>query len=154
MKIERQYYTESRKWMEEIDDELRQMQESMTEEEKQAEKEERQREFKQLVERIEKEEARVRRVTDRRKQKHFRVLAKAGLALAEIIEADYKAESDGTCGKIYFRTGPMFLSVPDGPSGKDELVLLIRMADHMEVIPDGDTLEWNFSFEFDNIFSR
>ena len=45
MKIERQYYTESRKWMEEIDDELRQMQESMTEEEKQTEKEERQREF-------------------------------------------------------------------------------------------------------------
>lgn len=154
MKIERQYYTESRKWMEEIDDELRQMQESMTEEEKQAEKEERQREFKQLVERIEQEEAGVRRVIDRRKQEHFVILAEAGQVLAEIVVADYKAESDETCGTIRFRTGSMFLGVPGSPSGKDELILLIRMADHMEVIPDGDTLEWNFSFEFDDIFSR
>lgn len=154
MKIERHYYTASKKRMKEIDDEVRQMQESMTEEEKQAERERNKREFKRLVERIEREESEVKRVTDQRKREYFGVLAKAGLALAKIVEADYKAEDNEHCGKIRFRTGPMCLGVPGGPSGRDELVLLIRMADHIEIFPDGADLKWEFSFDLFDTLAR
>lgn len=153
MKIERQYYTASQKWMDETDNEVRQIQGSMTEEEKQAEREKNEREFKRLVERIERERSGVKQVTDQRKREYFGVLAEAGLALAQIMDADYKAEDDEYCGTIRFRTGPIFLGVPGGPSGRDGLVLLIRMADHIEIIPKGNVQEWTFSFGFYDTFS-
>lgn len=49
--IKKNYYTESLKQLEEMDNELRKIQESMTEEEKLTEKEKAQRGFQRLVER-------------------------------------------------------------------------------------------------------
>lgn len=57
MRIERKYHTEYLRQMEEIDGELRQIQETMTEDEAQRENEESRRGFERLMARIEREEA-------------------------------------------------------------------------------------------------
>ena len=150
--IKKNYYTESLKQLEEMDNELRKIQESMTEEEKLTEKEKAQRGFQRLVERFEREESETRRIVNQKKKEYFAVLVKTGLALAKIVEADFEAESNEECGTMSFRTGLMCIGVPGGPSGRDELVLLMRMADHIEIIPNGNILEWIFSFEFCDTF--
>ena len=89
--IKKNYYTESLKQLEEMDNELRKIQESMTEEEKLTEKEKAQRGFQRLVERFEREESETRRIVNQKKKEYFAVLVKTGLALAKIVEADFEA---------------------------------------------------------------
>ena len=53
-----------------------------------------------------------------------------------------------------FITGMVFFGVSGERAGRDELVLLIRMTDHVEIFPRGDVMEWKFTFQFCDTFVR
>lgn len=119
-----------------------------------AEKEESQHGFARLMKRIEREQTGFRQGVNQGKKTYFNNLTKAGLLLAEAIEADFEAQSNEYCGEIRLRVGLVYFGIPgDGRSGRDELALLTRMADYIVIIPKGDILEWKFGFQFNDAFS-
>lgn len=154
MKIERKYYTELKKQMEELEDGLRKIREAMTETEKQMEKEENESKFQKLLERIVTERERTRQVVDRRKKVSFLNMVRAGLALAKAIEADFEADSGEEWGKICLTTDLMLFDMSAGQNGRDELILLMCNADNIMIASKGNLMEWKFSFQFCDIFFR
>lgn len=152
MKIERKYHTKSVRDMNKIDEELQKLQESMTDEEKEKDKEENRCGFERLMEKVKKEQTRTRQVTNKTKKAYFYTMVLAGLVLAKVIEADFTAECDEECGKMCFITGIVFFDGLGGQSGRNELVLLIRMADHVAIFSRGNVIEWRFTFLFFDTF--
>ncbi len=148
MEFEKKYYTKAKELMDEVDEELQRLQSSMTEEEKLAEKEQNEQGFQKLLERCENELEKTRRIFDPKKRACFEDMVAAGKVLAEAIEADISVKSDEMHGTIRLETGLVLFGIPCGYAGRDELMLLMRMADDVFVIPENDTIKWEFSFDF------
>jgi len=148
MEFEKKYYTMAQKMMAEVDEELKKNQGSMTEEEKQAEKERNEQGFQKLLERFEKEQEKTRKVPDQKKKVYFDEMVVVGDILAKKIEADISVKSDEMHGEICLKTGLVTFGIPCGYEGKNELILLIRMADDVMVMPEDGTIKWEFCFDF------
>ncbi len=71
-----------------------------------------------------------------------------GNALAETVEADFSVKSDETHGIICLKTGMVIYGVPCGYAGRNELMLLMYRADDVRVMPENDTIKWEFCFGF------
>ena len=82
MRIERHYYTASKREFDEAEAEVRKEREAMTEEERQAEKQENSIGWKKLMDRMELERRRCKKVSNPEKTEYFQELSIIGLELA------------------------------------------------------------------------
>jgi len=152
MEFERKYYEELKKMVKEADEGLKKMNESMTEEEKLIEKEHREQEFQKLLERYEWEQQRTKHVTNNEKETYFKMMVKTGKTLAQKIDADIFIRSNEKYGEICLKTGLILFGITNKYPGKDELILLMRMADNIIVMPEEDAIKWEFQFNFYDTF--
>lgn len=152
MEFERNYYEEFKKMMQEVDDELKKMDESMKEEERRAEKERREQDFRRLLERYESQQQRTKHVTNKKKKIYFKEIAEIGKTLAKKIDADVFIRSNEERGEICLKTGLILFGIPNNYSGKDEFILLMRMADNIIAMPEGHAVKWEFWFDFFDTF--
>ena len=147
MRIERHYYTASKREFDEAEAEVRKEREAMTEEERQAEKQENEISWKKLMDRVELEQQRRKKVRNLEKAEHFKELAVIGLELAGKIDADVVVESNEEHGSIKMVTGLILFGEPTRNAGKEELLLLLRMADDVLIRPKGEAFEIDLRFD-------
>ena len=147
MKIESHYYTEFKREFDEAEAEARKEREAMTEEERQAEKQENEISWKKLMDRVELEQQRRKKVRNLEKAEHFKELAVIGLELAGKIDADVVVESNEEHGSIKMVAGLILFGEPTRNAGKEELLLLLRMADDVLIRPKGEAFELDLRFD-------
>lgn len=147
MRIERHYYTEFKREFDEAEAEARKEREAMTEEERQAEKQENEISWKKLMDRVELEQQRRKKVRNLEKAEHFKELAVIGLELAGKIDADVVVESNEEHGSIKMVAGLILFGEPTRNAGKEELLLLLRMADDVLIRPKGEAFELDLRFD-------
>ena len=147
MRIERHYYTASKREFDEAEAEVRKEREAMTEEERQAEKQENSIGWKKLMDRMERERRRCKKVRNSEKAEHFKRLAAVGLELAGNIDADIVVEGSGEYGSVKLVTGLILFGEPTRNAGKEELLLLLRMADDVLIRPKGEAFELDLRFD-------
>lgn len=147
MKIEKYYYTKSKQELDEIKDEIQAKREEMTEEERQAEKQENEISWKKLMDRVELERRRCKKVSNPEKTEYFKELSIIGLELAGKIDADIVVEDDEEHGSIKMVTGLILFGEPTRNAGKEELLLLLRMADDVLIRPQGEAFEIDLRFD-------
>ena len=147
MKMERRYYTKSKEELEKIRAELQAERETMTEEERQAEKQENEISWKKLMDRMELERRRCKKVSNPEKTEYFKELSIIGLELAGKIDADIVVESNEEHGSIKMVTGLILFGEPTRNAGKEELLLLLRMADDVLIRPKGEAFELDLRFD-------
>ena len=126
MRIERHYYTASKREFDEAEAEVRKEREAMTEEERQAEKQENSIGWKKLMDQMELERRRCKKVSNPEKTEYFKELSIIGLELAGKIDADIVVESNEEHGSIKMVTGLILFGEPTRNAGKEELLLLLR----------------------------
>lgn len=147
MRIERYYYTEFKREFDEAEAEVRKEREAMTEEERQAEKQENEISWKKLMNRMELEQQWRKKVRNLEKAEHFKELAVIGLELAGKIDADVVVESNEEYGSIKMVAGLILFGEPTKDAGKQELMLLLRMADDVLIRPKGEAFELDLRFD-------
>ena len=147
MKIEKYYYTKSKQEVDEIKDEIQAKREEMTEEERQAEKQENEISWKKLMDRVAWEQQRRKKVSNPEKTEYFKKLSIIGLELAGKIDADIVVESNEEHGSIKMVTGLILFGEPTRNAGKEELLLLLRMADDVLIRPKGEAFELDLRFD-------
>ncbi len=147
MRIERHYYTESKRELEEAEAEVRKERDAMTEKERLVEERENEAGLKKLMDRMERERRRCKKVRNSEKAEHFKRLAAVGLELAGNIDADIVVESSGEYGSVKLVTGLILFGEPTGNAGKEELLLLLRMADDVLIRPQGEAFEIDLRFD-------
>ena len=98
MKMERRYYTKSKEELEKIRAELQAEREAMTEEEWLAEQLENERGFQRLMERLECEQKKYKRIRNPEKEEAFKKMQAIGVKLARRIEADLIIENNEEYG--------------------------------------------------------
>ena len=133
--------------MEEIRAELQAERETMTEEERQAEKQENEISWKKLMDRMELERRRCKKFSNPEKTEYFKELSIIGLELAGKIDADIVVESNEEHGSIKMVTGLILFGEPTRNAGKEELLLLLRMADDVLIRPKGEAFELDLRFD-------
>lgn len=148
MEFERKYYENFKKMMQEADEELKKINESMTEEERIAEKERNEKGFQRLFERYKKEDRKNRHVVDPDKVEHLKKMAEAGKILAEKIDADIFIKTDNEHGEIHLKTGLIMFGTLNKYSGRDEMLLLMWVADDVVILTEDDAVKWEFRFDF------
>ena len=92
--MERRYYTKSKEELEKIRAELQAEREAMTEEEWLAEQLENERGFQRLMERLECEQKKYKRIRNPEKEEAFKKMQAIGVKLARRIEADLIIENN------------------------------------------------------------
>ena len=147
MRIERHYYTESKRELEEAEAEVQKERDAMTEKERLVEERENEAGLKKLMDRMERERRRCKKVRNSEKAEHFKRLAAVGLELAGNIDADIVVESSGEYGSVKLVTGLILFGEPTGNAGKEELLLLLRMADDVLIRPQGEACEIDLRFD-------
>lgn len=147
MRIERHYYTESKRELEEAEAEVQKERDAMTEKERLVEERENEAGLKKLMDRMERERRRCKKVRNSEKAEHFKRLAAVGLELAGNIDADIVVESSGEYGSVKLVTGLILFGEPTGNAGKEELLLLLRMADDVLIRPQGEAFEIDLRFD-------
>lgn len=147
MRIERHYYTASKREFDEAEAEVRKEREAMTEEERQAEKQENSIGWKKLMDRMELERRRCKKVSNPEKTEYFKELSIIGLELAGKIDADIVVESNEEHGSIKMVTGLILFGEPTRNAGKEELLLLLRMADDVLIRPKVEAFELDLRFD-------
>ena len=147
MRIERHYYTASKREFDEAEAEVRKEREAMTEEERQAEKQENSIGWKKLMDQMELERRRCKKVSNPEKTEYFKELSIIGLELAGKIDADIVVESNEEHGSIKMVTGLILFGEPTRNAGKEELLLLLRMADDVVIRPKGEAFELDLRFD-------
>ena len=147
MKMEKRYYTKSKEELEEIRAELQAEREAMTEEEWLAEQLENERGFQRLMERLECEQKKYKRIRNPEKEEAFKKMQVIGVKLARRIEADLIIENNEEYGCIKLTTGLILFGKPTRNAGKEKLLLLLRMADDVLIRPKGEAFEIDLRFD-------
>ena len=148
MKIEKYYYTKSKEELEEIRAELQAEREAMTEEEWLAEQLENERGFQRLMERLECEQKKYKRIRNREKEEVFKKMQAVGVKLARRTEADLIIENNEEYGCIKLTTGLILFGKPTRNAGKREFLRLMRAADDILIRPEEEAFEIDLRFDF------
>ena len=155
MKIEKHYYQKAKQEIDKIEAEMQAEYEAMTDKELQNEKESNDITFNKLMDKIEHDYQRTKQVTDPEKEKYFMKLAAISLKLAKEIEADITVEINEKYGSITLTTGLILFGKPGGNFGKEDFVLLLRMANNVLIWPKDDTIEIILRYDlFDEIIAE
>ena len=133
--------------MEEIRAELQAEREAMTEEEWLAEQLENERGFQRLMERLECEQKKYKRIRNPEKEEAFKKMQAIGVKLARRIEADLIIENNEEYGCIKLTTGLILFGKPTRNAGKREFLRLIRAADDILIRPEEETFEIDLRFD-------
>ena len=148
VKMEKRYYTKSKEELEEIRAELQAEREAMTEEEWLAEQLENERGFQRLMERLECEQKKYKRIRNPEKEEAFKKMQAIGVKLARRIEADLIIENNEEYGCIKLTTGLILFGKPTRNAGKREFLRLMRAADDILIRPEEEAFESDLRFDF------
>ena len=99
------------------------------------------------MDRMELERRRCKKVSNPEKTEYFKELSIIGLELAGKIDADIVVESNEEHGSIKMVTGLILFGEPTRNAGKEELLLLLRMADDVLIRPKVEAFELDLRFD-------
>ena len=104
--------------------------------------------FQRLVERLECEQKKYKRIRNPEKEEAFKKIQTIGVKLARRIEADLIIENNEEYGCIKLTTGLILFGKPTRNAGKREFLRLMRAADDILIRPEEEAFEIDLRFDF------